>query len=125
MHWLKIILQIALLWLIFKAGDLVVSLLHIPVPGNVFGMLLLFGLLTFNVIPLKWVEEGAGLLLKHMAFFFIPIAVGLMIWGDLFLAQGIQLLAVVMLGAVVTILTTAYSVLFLAKKYDKEEGEGA
>lgn len=125
MRWLKIILQIALLWLIFKAGDLVVSLLHIPVPGNVFGMLLLFGLLTFNVIPLKWVEEGAGLLLKHMAFFFIPIAVGLMIWGDLFLAQGIQLLAVVMLGAVVTILTTAYSVLFLAKKYDKEEGEGA
>lgn len=125
MHWLKIILQIALLWLIFKAGDLVVFLLHIPVPGNVFGMLLLFGLLTFNVVPLKWVEEGASLLLKHMAFFFIPIAVGLMIWGDLFLAQGIQLLAVVMLGAVVTILTTAYSVLFLAKKYDKEEGEGA
>lgn len=125
MRWLKIILQIALLWLIFMAGDLVVSLLHIPVPGNVFGMLLLFGLLTFNIIPLKWVEEGASLLLKHMAFFFIPIAVGLMVWGDLFLAQGIQLLAVVMIGAVVTILTTAYTVLILAKKYDKRGGEKA
>jgi holin-like protein len=124
-RWLKIILQIALLWLIFMAGDLVVSLLHIPVPGNVFGMLLLFGLLTFNIIPLKWVEEGASLLLKHMAFFFIPIAVGLMVWGDLFLAQGIQLLAVVMIGAVVTILTTAYTVLILAKKYDKRGGEKA
>lgn len=125
MRWLKIVLQIALLWLLFKAGDLVVSLLHIPVPGNVFGMLLLFGLLTFNIIPLKWVEEGASLLLKHMTFFFIPIAVGLMVWGDLFLAQGIQLLTVVMIGAVVTILTTAYTVLFLAKKYDKKEGERA
>ena len=125
MRWLKIVLQIALLWLLFMAGDLVVSLMHLPVPGNVFGMLLLFVLLTFNVIPLKWVEEGAGLLLKHMAFFFIPIAVGLMVWGDLFLAQGIQLLTVVMIGAVVTILTTAYTVLFLIKKYGKEEGERA
>ena len=125
MRWLKIVLQIALLWLLFKAGELVVALLHIPVPGNVFGMLLLFGLLTFNVIPLKWVEEGASLLLKHMAFFFIPIAVGLMVWGDLFLAQGIQLLTVVMIGAVITILTTAYTVLFLIKKYSKEEGERA
>lgn len=123
MSWIKIILQITLLWLIFKVGDQAVSLLHIPIPGNVFGMLLLFALLSFNIIPVRWVEEGANLLLKHMAFFFIPIAVGLMVWGDLFLAQGLQLIAVVMIGAVITILTTAYTALGLSRKYAEKGGE--
>lgn len=122
-QWLKIILQITLLWVIFMVGNTAVSYLHIPLPGNVLGMLLLFALLLLGVIPLKWLEDGASLLLKHMAFFFIPIAVGLMAWGQLFITQGIPLILVIMGTALVTILFTAYTSLLLSPKPISKERE--
>jgi holin-like protein len=42
-------------------------------------MLLLLGLLMSGIVKLEWFESVASLLLTHLAFFFIPIAVGLMI----------------------------------------------
>ncbi|SMB80874.1 holin-like protein [Desulfonispora thiosulfatigenes DSM 11270] len=120
LHWLKVLFHFSILWGIYKIGDIAVSYLHIPIPGNVFGMLLLLLLLTLKIVPISWIEDGASFLLKHMAFFFIPIAVGLMAWGELFLSQGIQLISIIMIGAVITILSTAFTTLFLSKSLDKK-----
>lgn len=76
-------LQIAGLWLIYRLSAWIVARCHLPVPGNVLGMLILFALLTTGVVKLEWIAGAADLLTKHLAFFFIPVAVGLMQWGDL------------------------------------------
>ena len=88
---LFIILQLLLLWAINSLGYFIVDFLHVPIPGNVMGLLILFILLVTNVIPIRWIEQASSLLIKHLAFFFIPIAVGLMALGAVFLNSGISL----------------------------------
>jgi holin-like protein len=66
-------------------------------------MLMLFALLTCGVIRLEWVEAGASMLVRHLAFFFIPIAVGLMAFGDLFVNYGVEIVVTLMLSAAIGI----------------------
>lgn len=113
--WLKMIFQIFILWLIYQIGNLLVSFLNIPLPGNVFGMIILFLLLSFNIVKVSWIKEGTEILLKHLAFFFIPIAVGLMAWGELFVKSGIWLITALVASALVSILTTGWLVEITSK----------
>lgn len=91
--------QCALLWLISWAGDQAIILTGLPIPGNVLGMLLLFVLLLAGVIKLEYIQQAANFLLKHLVFFFIPVAVGLMNWGELFYSHALVLTLAIALGA--------------------------
>jgi holin-like protein len=98
--------QIGVLFLIFRAGQWGVARFHMPLPGNVLGMLLLFALLSLGLVREAWIQEGATLLTKHLAFFFIPIAVGLMEWGSLFRREGHWLLLALVVSTLAALLTT-------------------
>ena len=82
-RYLNIAWQIVLLWLVFRCGAHLVGILHLALPGNVAGMLLMFALLLTGVVKPAQIEAGGGFLLRHFAFFFIPISVGLMAFGPL------------------------------------------
>jgi holin-like protein len=56
-------------------------------------------LLTTGVLPLAWVEAGTALLVRHLAIFFIPIAVGLMVFGDVFVRSGLAIVATLLVSA--------------------------
>lgn len=73
-------------------------LLHIPLPGSIIGMILLFLLLESGVIRLNWVEAGASWLLAELLLFFIPSAIGVMNYSKLLESFGLQVLAVVLVG---------------------------
>src|SRR5215468_2465286 len=73
--------QVGLLGAIFAVSNLVVTRLHLRVPANIVGMLLLFALLCTGIVKERWVSPAAGVLTRHLAFFFIPVAVGLMDCG--------------------------------------------
>lgn len=103
MQWLRFLAQIALLWAIYQVGNFLAEKSHLPVPGNVLGMIILFLLLLTGMIRIEWIEGGADFLLKHLAFFFIPIAVGLMQWIGLFQLSGAQLLLSIVLGTAVCV----------------------
>jgi holin-like protein len=74
---MKYILQFAIILAICYLGDLIHSFFHTPIPGNVLGMVLLLILLLTGVVKLSMIEDVSNFLLKHLAFFFIPAAVGL------------------------------------------------
>jgi holin-like protein len=75
--------QVGLFWAIFAVSNVVVTRLHLRVPANIVGMLLLFALLCTGIVKERWVAPAAGVLTRHLAFFFIPVAVGLMDCGGL------------------------------------------
>lgn len=102
-------LQVTGLLAISEFGNFIARWLNIPVPGNVIGMLLLLGLLSTRVLRPEWIENGGGLLLKHLAFFFIPITVGLMELADVFRGSWPWLLVVVMLSTAIGILAAGFS----------------
>jgi holin-like protein len=57
-------------------GLLVSKLAHVPLPGNVVGLMLFTACLFAGWIRVEWVEEAAGFLLRHMLLFFAPYVVG-------------------------------------------------
>jgi holin-like protein len=101
------IVQAAFLWLLYWLGNKITLLLNLPIPGNVMGMVLLFGLLAGGIVRTEHIQVASGFLLKHLAFFFIPIAVGLMNWWDLFARHSLVLTLAVVISAVSALVSVA------------------
>lgn len=73
----------AILLVLQFLGELIARGTGIPVPGNVIGMGLLLVALGLGWIQVAWIQEAADLLLSHLALFFIPAGVGVMVYFDL------------------------------------------
>ena len=113
--WALVMVEVAGLWGTNKAGYAVVAQLHVPLPGNVAGMLLLFALLCTKVVPMRLFEQSSTLLARHLPFFFVPIAVGLMNLAGTLLAEGWQLLLVLIASAAVGLCTTGWLAQLLSR----------
>jgi holin-like protein len=61
-----------------QIGNLISLLLPIMIPGSIIGLLLLFFLLVFQLIPSQWVEGGCKLFMRYMTLLFIPAGMGIM-----------------------------------------------
>ncbi|SEU12544.1 CidA/LrgA family protein [Paenibacillus sp. NFR01] len=90
--------QVAGLTVFSMLVNLVTKGLHLPIPGSIIGMFLLFLLLESGIVRLSWVEAGASWLLAELLLFFIPSAIGVMNYFKVLEADGIQVLAVVLIG---------------------------
>lgn len=119
---LKIIGQIFLLWVIYYISTWVVTFLHLPIPGSVLGMISLFSLLSSGVIKEQWFSSAANFLLKHLSFFFVPIAVELMVWSDLFIQKGYLLFLPLVVSTLVALLTTGGIVQHFTKSHQVKKG---
>ena len=98
--------QILFLVLISKLGYFVAGFLSLPMPGNVLGMLFLLVLLWSGALPLHHIEKGSLLLVQHLALFVIPVAVGLMNFGDPLLENGLVILLALVVSLVVGVCVT-------------------
>jgi holin-like protein len=97
-----------------RAGYTTAERLHLPLPGNLVGLLLLLALLWTRALKVEWVEDAASLLVRHLAFFFIPITVGLMAYGPLFKHDGLAMLVTLIASAAAGIAATGISTQVLA-----------
>lgn len=118
-----VLLQLIILLVINKVGFIVVDVIHLPIPGNVMGMLLLFMLLSIGAIRLTWVDEVSTFLIKHLSFFFIPVSVGLMTLAPLFLKNGLALLVVLIISTLVGILVSGSLSQVLVKRKEAIRSE--
>ena len=100
---LKLLWQTGILSAVYWGSDFLARAASLPVPGNVLGIIILFGLLATGVVKEEWISRAAGFLLHHMVFFFVPIAVGLMNWGGVFYDYGWVLLAAIVVSTVLSL----------------------
>lgn len=63
-------------------GEGVSYVFHLPVPGPVIGMLLLFGFIMMRPQAADAIEPTALELLRHLSLLFIPAGVGIMVSAD-------------------------------------------
>ena len=101
---LLVCLQLAALAALNWVGNAITHALGISFPGNLLGMLILLLLLVTGVVKLRWIDRCCDILTHHLAFFFIPIAVGLLAYGELARSEGPAILAVLILSAAIGIL---------------------
>ncbi|WML47936.1 CidA/LrgA family protein [Neobacillus sp. PS3-34] len=112
-----ICLQLGILYAVYESGNILVHFLHLIIPGNVAGMMILFLLLSFKIIKIKWIEAVSSWLLKHLAFFFVPIAAGLMNMAGLFVHKGLPILLILSVSAFAGIITAGKTAqVFITKK---------
>ena len=65
----RLLWQTAVLAAIAWLADYAVTVLDLPVPGNVLGIMVLFLLLSAGVVKERWISEAASFLLRHLAHF--------------------------------------------------------
>ncbi|MFJ7950284.1 CidA/LrgA family holin-like protein [Lysinibacillus sp. NPDC096418] len=116
MRFAKSILQIGYLYIILFVGNSIASLLHIPIPGSIIGLGILFLLLQFKIVKLEWIEVGAALLLSELLLFFVPSAIGVIDYDALFGVQGMKVIAVIVGSGIVVMLATGYMAEWFGQK---------
>jgi holin-like protein len=89
---------IAYIFIFLFLGESISSILNIPVPGNVIGMILITLSLKFKIIKLEDVKAPADFLVKNMALFFIPPGVGIILYTDMIKNDWIAVIVSLFLG---------------------------
>lgn len=101
-------LQIIGLYLLNWIGTWIQKLCHLPVSGSIIGLVLLFLLLIFKLLPEKSLEGGARTLLKLLPFLFLPSVLGVMKEGPFLKHEGFLFGGLVLISTFLTMGTTAW-----------------
>ena len=128
---LEIVVGFALLCALYELCDLFVKLVGLPFPGALLAMLILFLLLSFNILPLRFVEEACKTLLYHMPLYFVPIMVGLVAYKKMLSSNALGIFGAVMVSIVITLVSSGvlvqkiqdYRLKRLEESERKERGE--
>lgn len=75
---MKYLKEIAIIFGITMAGEILNEMIPLPVPAGVYGLFVLLGLLCTKIVKLEDVEATGNLLLDVMPLMFVPAAVGLL-----------------------------------------------
>ena len=101
---------------IYLVGELLSTSLHLPIPGNILGMVILFILLFTKIVKVENISNVTNFLLDHLAFFFIPAGVGLMASLGIIKSTWWQLLIVCLLTTTIIIGVTGIIVQAISKR---------
>lgn len=104
------VMQIALLILIWQAGEAVVHLFDLPVPGSVIGLFFVLLLLATGRINIVSLRSGAKFLLAEMLLFFIPAVLAVLDHREFLGLLGLKIFAVILVGAIMVMIVTALAV---------------
>ncbi|WP_028401969.1 CidA/LrgA family holin-like protein [Ectobacillus panaciterrae] len=117
MKWIAFLLQVGGLYAFSSTGEWIQKTFNLSIPGSLIGMLMLFSLIYFRVLPLKWFELSAEKLVAFLPLFLIPSTTGLMEYGSFLLSKGSVMFLIVILSTLVTLLISGYvSQLFVSKE---------
>ena len=124
---MKLYVQLMIIFMISLVGEGISSVFHLPVPGSIIGLVLLFLALQFKLLRLRHIRMVGNFLLANMTILFLPPAVGIM---DKFQVIAPYLLPIILivLGAIVLNVCVIAVVVQLIKtrfEGDYEEGDAS
>lgn len=111
--------EFLIIFIINYIGIILANVLHLPIPGTIIGMLLLFILLITKVLKLNKIERAGDFLLINMTIFFLPPAVKLL--DSIYLLQNglIKIIFLVIFSTLLTMVVTAKVVEVLIGRTEK------
>ena len=81
---MKYLRQFGIILAVTCAGEIMKYFIPLPIPGSIYGLILMFVLLLTKVIKVEHVKETGEFLIEIMPLMFIPAGVGLMVsWNVL------------------------------------------
>ena len=105
-----------ILTLCLWVGNIISKIIPIMIPGSIIGLLLLFFLLAFQLIPTCWIKNSCNLFMRYMTVLFIPAAMGIMDNYSLLLENWIPIIFSTVGGSLIVLIFTA----FLTENFQKK-----
>ena len=90
------------------AGEVMVTLLSLPVPGPVFGMGLLLLYLVARDRDDEELEGASNTLLKHLSLLFVPAGVGVIVHVSRIEQEWLAIGAALIVSTLMTLIITAW-----------------
>jgi holin-like protein len=118
---IKYLIQFGIILLICFTGDFLQISLNLPIPGNIIGMLLLLFLLLTGLVKLPMIEDVSNFMLKHLSFFFIPAAVGLITCFSVLEGKWAVLIFISVISTFIIAAVTGITVQMLIKRRQARE----
>lgn len=113
---LRILKQLALIFGVCLAGDLLSVVIHNFLPGNVLGMLLMLLLLWRGWVKESQIQETADFFEHNMAFLFLPTCLGVLELSSEVLAVLGQILVIILITTLLTVTVTSATVKLLSRR---------
>ncbi|KXH82100.1 hypothetical protein AU377_06815 [Sporosarcina sp. HYO08] len=117
-----IFLQVLVLFGFSMVGNWLQNLLHLPLPGSIIGLILVWLCLMLKVFPLRWIESGALFFLSYLPLFYIPAAIGIMNYGQVFIGKGVLLVIIAIFSTFLTMWLSAWTSQWIARQSEKKKG---
>ena len=94
--------EFMLIFTINYVGILLSKILHLPLPGTIVSLLLLFLMLQFKVLKLEKIENAANFLLLNMTLFFMPPTVKIIDSYDLLEKDLVKIIIIIVVSTFLT-----------------------
>lgn len=103
---LKYVRQISIILLISLIGEALNSLIPLPIPASIYGIVILLALLTSGVLKVESIREVSSFLIEIMTITFIPVTAGLI--------DSFHLLSGSLLAYIVILVVSTYAVMIVS-----------
>lgn len=117
---MKNLRQLMIVLIAYFLGMVLQSLLNLPIPGTVLGLILLFIALCTGIVKVEMIEDICDVLISHMSFLFVPAGVGLMVSFGVLKGKWIPFIIIIIVSTILVWIVTAYVVAFLRKGHSHE-----
>lgn len=112
---MKYLKQLMIILLFSFIGEVLNTVIPLPIPASIYGMLLLFIALSLKIVKLEQVKETSEYFLSIMLILFVPAAVGIMDAFFQFKAYILPILLIILVSTFAVMLVTGLVSQLVAK----------
>lgn len=118
---MSVLKQLFVLFAVSLAGETVSAILPFTFPASVAAMVILLLLLSFKVLKPEQMKESGSFLLDNMAFFFIPVCVGVLEYWDVVVQNLWPILLISLLTTPLVFFVTGHVVQLTIRLMDRKK----
>ena len=119
---MKYLGQIFIILLVSFVGELLNTLVPLPIPASIYGIVILFCLLEFRLIPLRAVKETGDFLVSLMQLMFIPAAAGLLEAWDVIAPNWLSYMLITIISTFVVLFVSGRVTQAVIRRVKAKEG---
>lgn len=115
--------QFCVILIVCFIGEIFHALIPLPIPASIYGLVIMFILLSLKIIKLEKIEKTADFLIQIMPIMFVPPAVGIIkVWANLKNIL-VPFILIIMVTTVAVMVVTGKTTEFVIKSNRRKSDE--
>lgn len=121
---MRLYVQLMIIFSISLIGEAISTLFHLPIPGSIIGLIILFLALQFKILRLRHVSLVGNFLLANMTILFLPPAVGIMDKFHVIVPYLLPIVLIIVGALVINVIVIALVVQFIKTRFEGDFEKG-